>query len=119
MARHQTLNPTSAFIPSTSTQLVLRPEQHPYHPVHGVLPFVRPASHPCTKSATELQLPRIRAFRDCRRQLQDARATTDAGLADQLVNWSRALLLYAFNGHVGAVAPSLEHGYTLTERPVR
>jgi hypothetical protein len=63
--------------------------------------------------------PARRAFRDCRRQLQDARATTDAGLADQLVNWSRALLLYALNGHVGAVAPSLEHGYTLTERPVR
>jgi len=35
-------------------------------------------------------------FRDCRRQLQDARATTDAGLADQLANWSRSLLLHAF-----------------------
>jgi hypothetical protein len=44
------------------------------------------------------------AFRDCRRQIQDARSTTDAGLADQLANWSRALLLHASTGHVEAVA---------------
>jgi hypothetical protein len=39
--------------------------------------------------------PALRAFRDSQRQLQDARATTDAGLAEQLADWSRALLLHA------------------------
>jgi hypothetical protein len=33
----------------------------------------------------------FRALRDSQRQLQDARATTDAGLVDQLADWSRAL----------------------------
>jgi hypothetical protein len=32
----------------------------------------------------------IRAFRDCRRRLRDARATTDAGQAVQLADWSCA-----------------------------
>jgi hypothetical protein len=44
---------------------------------------------------TDRRRPPRRAFRDCRRQLRDARLTTDAGLTDQLGDWSRALLLHA------------------------
>ena len=36
-----------------------------------------------------------RADRGCRRQLQDARAAMDAGLADEVGSWSNALLLHA------------------------
>jgi hypothetical protein len=32
---------------------------------------------------------RVRAFRDSQRQFHNARATTDAGPADQLADWSR------------------------------
>jgi hypothetical protein len=49
----------------------------------------------------------IRAFRDARRQLQDARAASDAGLADQLVNWSRASLLHAYSGRGSRATPLL------------
>jgi hypothetical protein len=35
------------------------------------------------------------AHSETQRQLQDARAITDAGLADHLADWSRALLLHA------------------------
>lgn len=45
----------------------------------------------------------IRAFRDSQRQLQDARATTDAGLAEQLADLSRALLLHALSASAAAL----------------
>jgi hypothetical protein len=50
-----------------------------------------------------VEMLEIRALRDGGRQRQDARAAADAGLADQLVAWSRALLLRA----VSSVAVSV------------
>jgi hypothetical protein len=49
--------------------------------------------------------PACRAFRDSQRQLQDARATTDAGLADQPADGSRALLLDAPDAVAAAAWP--------------
>ena len=47
-------------------------------------------------STTLWHVRAIRAFRDSQRQLLDPRAPTDAGLADQPADGSRALLLHAY-----------------------
>ena len=52
------------------------------------------------------ELRGFRAFRDSQRQLRDARATTNAGPADQLADWSRALLPQAWRDHRGPVTGS-------------
>jgi hypothetical protein len=59
---------------------------------------------PAQTNAQAAGSPEFRAFRDCRRWREDARATTKAGLDQgRYQGWVR--LLHAFSGHLGSLAP--------------